>query len=48
MMNVLQLLPQWKQAFGCPTGSKLGLLSAIQASAIYVDKPAFATYFNCD
>ncbi|KAI0699884.1 general substrate transporter [Cerioporus squamosus] len=30
MMNGLQSLPQWNQAFNFPSGGKLGLLSAIQ------------------
>ncbi|RPD54434.1 general substrate transporter [Lentinus tigrinus ALCF2SS1-7] len=30
MMNGLQSLPQWNQAFDFPSGGKLGLLSAIQ------------------
>ncbi|GJE87134.1 hexose transporter [Phanerochaete sordida] len=30
MMNGLQLIDQWESAFGFPTGSKLGLLGAIQ------------------
>ncbi|EIW63670.1 hexose transporter [Trametes versicolor FP-101664 SS1] len=30
MMNGLQSLPQWNQAFDYPSGGKLGLLSAIQ------------------
>ncbi|KAH9859167.1 hexose transporter [Lenzites betulinus] len=30
MMNGLQSLPQWNQAFGYPSGGKLGLLAAIQ------------------
>jgi DNA-binding transcriptional regulator YiaG len=32
MMNGLQSLPQWESAFNNPSGSKLGLLNAIQAS----------------
>ena len=30
MMNGLQSLTQWKEAFNSPTGSMLGLLNAIQ------------------
>jgi hypothetical protein len=34
MMNGLQALDQWKNAFGNPQGSKLGLLNAIQVGSI--------------
>ncbi|KAJ8453882.1 hypothetical protein ONZ51_g13350 [Trametes cubensis] len=34
MMNGLQSLPQWNDAFNHPNGGKLGLLSAIQVRAL--------------
>jgi hypothetical protein len=37
MMNGLQSLTQWKSAFNNPTGSKLGLLNAIQVSSCVRD-----------
>jgi len=35
MMNGLQSLTQWDKYFHHPTGSKLGLLNAIQVSACH-------------
>ena len=34
MMNGLQSLPQWEGVFKSPSGSKLGLLNAIQVTAV--------------
>ncbi|TCD69438.1 hypothetical protein EIP91_007563 [Steccherinum ochraceum] len=46
MMNGLQLLQQWESAFNYPTGSKLGLLGAIQNIGSLGSYP-FAPYL-CD
>jgi len=43
MMNGLQSLPQWKEAFNNPTGQKLGLLNAIQNIGALAGYP-FAPY----
>ncbi|TFK38070.1 hexose transporter [Crucibulum laeve] len=45
MMNGLQSLPQWKDYFGSPTGSKLGLLNAIQNIGSLAAYP-FAPYLS--
>jgi len=45
MMNGLQSLPQWTSAFNNPTGSKLGLLNAIQNIGGLAAYP-FVPYFS--
>lgn len=45
MMNGLQSLPQWESAFNNPSGSKLGLLNAIQNIGALAGYP-FAPYMS--
>ncbi|KAG1736137.1 hexose transporter [Suillus paluster] len=45
MMNGLQSLPQWESAFDYPSGSKLGLLNAIQNIGSLAGYP-FAPYMS--
>ena len=45
MMNNLQSIPQWQDAFNHPEGSMLGLLSAIQNIGLFAGLP-FAPYIT--